>query len=78
MGNSGAIAFSYGVGFSYAYSLRTGRFVSEKKAIASKALEFINDGDTIFLEAGTTILYLAKIFPLKKVTVVTNSIDIVN
>lgn len=49
----------------------------EKKQIAKKALSYINDGDCIFLDAGTTNLYLAKeLKKLDNLTIVTNDLEI--
>lgn len=51
--------------------------LKEKEAIGKKAAEFINDGDSIFIESGTTNLQIAKnIKNRRNLTVVTNSIDI--
>ena len=45
-----------------------------KKAIASKAAEYINDGDTLFLDVGTTTLQVALALVGKKdLTVITNA-----
>jgi len=43
----------------------------QKHSIANTALKLINDGDTIFLDSGTTTLELAKILD-KQVIVITN------
>jgi DeoR/GlpR family transcriptional regulator of sugar metabolism len=49
----------------------------DKEIIAKKALEYIQDGSTIFLDPGSTTLTLAKYLPLKKdLLVVTNSLKI--
>ncbi len=50
----------------------------EKKMIAQKAIEFIQDGNIIILDAGTTTFFIAKeIIEMKKdVTVITNSLMI--
>jgi len=50
---------------------RKQKHILEKQLIARKALEMINDGDTVFLDAGTTVLELARILD-KNVIVVTN------
>lgn len=50
---------------------RKQKHTSEKTAIARTALELIEDGDVIFLDAGTTILELAKQLN-KNVIVITN------
>ena len=50
---------------------------NDKQRIAKKALEYIQDGTTIFLDPGSTTLALAKYLPLKKdLLVVTNSLKI--
>lgn len=49
----------------------------EKEAIARKALDFINDGDTIILDSGTTTTEIAKLISgYKNLTVITNSLNI--
>ncbi|MHC5227266.1 DeoR/GlpR family DNA-binding transcription regulator [Enterococcus sp. LJL99] len=51
----------------------------EKAKIAKLAVQFIEEGDTVYLDYGTTTLALAKeIIKLKNITVVTNTIPIVN
>ncbi|MBI9097875.1 MAG: DeoR/GlpR transcriptional regulator [Spirochaetaceae bacterium] len=50
-----------------------------KEKIAHKAASFINKGDTIILDGGTTSIRLAeKIRAMEHVTVLTNSLDIAN
>lgn len=50
-------------------------FQSEKRAIAKKAMEFIREGDTVLLDAGTTTYYLIKeLTAFSRLTVVTNSL----
>lgn len=48
-------------------------FVEEKTAIAQYAASLINDGDFIFLDAGTTTEKLIEFIPSKSVTFVTNA-----
>ncbi len=49
----------------------------EKAAIARKALEYINDGDIIILDSGSTTTEIAKlIMNFKNLTVITNSLNI--
>ncbi|KGN01196.1 DeoR faimly transcriptional regulator [Clostridium novyi A str. 4570] len=51
--------------------------IDAKNKIASAALELINEGDTIFLDAGTTTLELAKLLKTKKnLTVITDDLKI--
>lgn len=48
--------------------------IQEKRAIARKATELIEDGDVIFLDAGTTTELMIEHLGQKNLTVVTNSI----
>lgn len=51
--------------------------LSEKRAIAEAALNYIEDGDTVIIDTGTTTLELAKLLHKKKnLSVVTNDIQI--
>lgn len=50
--------------------------VEEKKAIAKLAIQWIQSGDRIILDASTTAWYMAKIMPNIDVTVLTNSIKV--
>lgn len=53
--------------------------VETKQALARKAAQYIATGDTIFLDASTTTFYLAKeIKGMKNVTIITNSIRVIN
>ena len=48
--------------------------VQEKRGIAQKALSLIEDGDVIFIDAGTTTELLVELLDRKNLTVVTDSI----
>lgn len=50
--------------------------IQEKKAIARKAYELINEGDIIFLDDGSTTLPLAELLGDKQITVMTSDICI--
>lgn len=53
------------------------KFRSQKEAIAKKAVELIEDGDTILLDSGTTTFHMAKeLGQFNKLTIVTNSLSI--
>lgn len=52
--------------------------VEGKKKIATKALSLIKSGDSIFLDASTTSLVIASMIQNLRLTVVTNSIKVVN
>lgn len=51
--------------------------VEEKKAIAKRAIEFISPGEKIILDASTTAWYMAGMIPDIPLTVITNSIRVV-
>ncbi|MBN2274481.1 MAG: DeoR/GlpR transcriptional regulator [Bacteroidales bacterium] len=51
--------------------------MAQKMAIARKAVEYINDGDTIILDSGSTTTEIAKIInEYKNLTVITNALNI--
>lgn len=53
--------------------------LEEKETIARKCSEFINDGDCIYIDSGSTTFQIAKYIKNKKMlTVVTNSIPVIN
>jgi DeoR/GlpR family transcriptional regulator of sugar metabolism len=52
--------------------------IEGKRAIGIKVAEYINDGDTIMLDSSTTALQVAqRIKDKRKITVITNSINVV-
>jgi len=51
----------------------------EKKRIAQAAAGMVNDGETVFLGSGTTVLEVAyHLYHFRKLTVITNSLQIIN
>jgi len=59
------------------FSLQNQDNLAEKRMIARKALEFIEDGDTIILDSGSTTTELAKIMTgFRNLTVITNALNI--
>lgn len=58
-------------------AMRRFKYLEQKNAIALKALEYIEDNDTIYLDDGSTCLALAKVLN-KKVTVISNDLSIIN
>lgn len=57
--------------------VRVGAFANLKREIARRAVELIEPGDVIILDAGTTTLELARMLPrYEDVVIVTNSIPI--
>lgn len=63
------------VNFESAFIEREDKFQREKESIAHKAASFIQEGDTLVIDSGTTTVYLAKeIKKLSNLKVVTNSL----
>jgi DeoR family fructose operon transcriptional repressor len=63
------------VNFEPAFIEREDKFRYEKQLIAQRAIEFIQDGDTLVIDSGTTTVYLAKaIKKFSNLKVVTNSL----
>ncbi|AJQ28536.1 DeoR/GlpR family DNA-binding transcription regulator [Pelosinus fermentans] len=51
----------------------------QKESIGKKCCEFINDGDCIFIDSGSTTYHIAKyLMDKKNLTIITNSIPVVN
>ena len=58
---------------------REGEQAVEKSMIGQAAAELVNDGETVFLGSGTTVLETAKnLRDRKKLTVITNSLPVLN
>ncbi|MBU9714216.1 DeoR/GlpR family DNA-binding transcription regulator [Evansella tamaricis] len=74
----GGAYISEGVQNDVDVNLREYIHVEGKNKIASKCLAFIKNGDSIFLDASTTSLVIASMLKERKLTVVTNSIKVVN
>ena len=51
-------------------------FYDEKQKIAKAAVELVKDGETVFLDTGTTTLQIAYALRGRTITVATNSMDI--
>ncbi|SDZ41712.1 DeoR family transcriptional regulator, myo-inositol catabolism operon repressor [Evansella caseinilytica] len=49
----------------------------EKKAIAKHAVTFVEDGDTIFIDSGTTTVFMADYLLNRQVTIITNNLDFI-
>lgn len=63
--------------FLHPIALRRTEHLEEKQAIARKATEFIQEGDTLYLDSGSTTQALASLLLDMSLRVVTNSVDIV-
>src|SRR5215469_2586490 len=74
----GGAVFSHRSRFNRSFLQRAQEHRQEKLAIATAALEYIEDGDTIILDAGTTTLALAQVLreKVKSVFVITCSVPV--
>lgn len=59
-------------------SIRETLFVNSKEKIADKCASFVHHGDSIFLDASTTSLFISTKIRTKRVTVITNSLKVAN
>ena len=67
------------VGIDYHISEKDKINVKAKQRIGSKAAEFVNNGDTIMIDSGTTVLEFVKSFNKElTLTVITNALNIAN
>ena len=58
------------------YSLRARENIVQKKAIAKKALSYVQKGRSIYFDAGSTIMALAELVPNENMTIITNGINV--
>lgn len=77
--HGGAVAKTGMNGFS-ALATRNTEHSEQKKALSLKACEFINEGDIIAVDAGSTATFFAEALKqnFKKLTVITHSLDVFN
>jgi DeoR/GlpR family transcriptional regulator of sugar metabolism len=59
-------------------SIRETAYTQSKQLIASKCTEIIHNGDSIFLDASTTALFIAKAVHDMRLTILTNSLKVIN
>ena len=59
-------------------SIREVAYIDSKKAIASQCRKLIHNGDSIFLDSSTTALFIAKAIRDMRLTIVTNSLLVVD
>ena len=73
----GGAVIHTGTGFEWRHAEKMQEMIPEKKRIAIAAKKLIEDGDSLFLDTGTTTYLLAEELKEKKrLTVVTNNLDI--
>jgi len=59
-------------------SIRETAYTQSKQLIAEKCAEIIHNGDSIFLDASTTALFIAKAVRNMRLTILTNSLKVIN
>jgi len=57
-----------------AFSLRAAENVDEKMLIAEKAVQFLDRGRSIYLDAGSTIMYFSRLIPDDNFSIITSGI----
>ena len=78
MRTHGGAAMAEDYGSLRTVGMRQGTHLDEKLAIAKAARRLVNEGDIVYLDAGTTCLQLARELTDLSLTVVTNSLDVLN
>lgn len=75
--HGGAVAVENNSKAELSFNVRENRLKKYKIEIAKKALNLIEEGETLFLDASTTAMYLARqLSSINNLTVITNSIKI--
>lgn len=73
----GGAVLQKGTGFEEVHAEKMKVMIPEKTRIAKEAAKLIKDGDSIFLDSGTTTLLLAQqLQSFQKLTVITNNLEI--
>jgi len=73
----GAVRSTQSVTMELPYEIKKNRNTAEKRRIANRALDLIENGDTILMDAGSTIYSLACLLHTKEqLTVITNDLNI--
>lgn len=73
----GAIRSNQGVTLELPYNIKQNQYIEEKKRIAETAVSWVQDGDTLILDAGSTSYAVACLLSYKRrITVVTNDLQI--
>lgn len=62
--------------FEVSLQTKTTQFVEEKRRIGKAAADLVKDGDIIILDAGSTTMLVAKFLKTKRLTVITNALNI--
>lgn len=76
--NYGGAYLNQGTSVDASFSLKSGQRIETKRAIGYEASKLVEDGDTIIMDCGTTVLQMAKYLQDKRITIITNSWVLVN
>lgn len=72
----GAVALSRQTAYEPSFSIRQDLFVDEKRRIAERAMEFVQENTTILLDSGTTVYEMAKrLVQAKHLNIATNDLN---
>ena len=72
----GAVRLSQGVTLELPYQIKQNTNIAEKIRIAEAAVKIVEHGNTIFLDSGSSTYALAQLLFQKRITVVTNDLQI--
>jgi DeoR family transcriptional regulator, fructose operon transcriptional repressor len=77
--HGGAIKLDNSMYINSNFDLRINNEKSKKIEICKKAAQFVEDGDILFIDCGTTLFHLSKLITgFKNIKVITNSIPVVS
>jgi DeoR family fructose operon transcriptional repressor len=62
--------------FEISFAAKTVQFVKEKKRIAERAAQMVSDGDRIIVDSGTTTGHFARCLRGRRITVLTNALNV--
>ncbi len=62
--------------FEVSLQAKTTQFVEEKRRIGKAASDLVKDGDIVILDAGSTTMLVAKFLKTKRITVITNALNV--
>ena len=74
----GGALFSTSKQIEPSFDTRTSEYLSEKEAIGKQAAEFIDEGDVIGIDSGSTMVEVARNLPDVSLTVITHSLAAAN
>lgn len=75
----GGAVLNNGALVEYNIHMKEAEFLEEKRKIAKECAEYIKEGDSVFLDAGTTVCEIAKFIAHRKnITVMTHSLLVAN